>query len=349
MPAHKLPFQSALPASVQGLIGKAGGVISSGARGTAAGLQQANDAESPGSGVSPASRPLTEIPVKQINGYQNLLAVYGIQTELEGSNFMGVCPFDTCIEYRDKAPKFSMNIQTGMYQCFRCHSSGNSYTFIRAIHDHYLARTTEEDYTSLCSLRKGAIDVAICTEMQLAYNDATSEWMLPAWGREGVDKGIVNLYRWQLCTDPVSNKRYRQIQSGPTFKHVPYGVHRLREGNQRAIWVLEGHWDYLAFCTLLSTTKQTYKFDAIGAPGSGIIPKSYLSIFNGRSVVLAFDNDPAGEHHTTSLIQSMNSYGIMPTQLSIVTWPEGLASGFDISDVITSLPPKFIKKKVAVL
>lgn len=184
----------------------------------------------------------------------------------------------------------------------------------------------------------------ICEEMQLAWNSATIEWMLPSWGRDGLEKGIINLYYWRQFHDPVSGKPYRQIQSGPTFKHVPYGVHRLRDGMQRPIWVVEGHWDYLAFCALLSVTKQTAKFDIIGAPGSGTIPKSYLSIFNGRSVVLAFDNDAAGEHHTTSLIQSMNTYGIMPTSLSIVAWPEGLPKGFDVSDVITSLPQKYIKK-----
>lgn len=294
----------------------------------------------------PSNRPLTEIPVKQINGYQSLLTCYGIESELEGSNFMGVCPFDGCIDYRDKSPKFSMNIQTGLFQCFRCHLQGNSYGFIRAIHDHYLSKTSEEDYDSLVTLRKKAIDIPTCQEMQLAFNTGTQEWLLPSWGREGLDKGIINLYCYRQCLDHVTRKPYRQIYSGPTFKHAPYGVHRLRDGNQRPVWVLEGHWDYLSFCTLLSTTKQTHKFDSVGTCGSGGIPKSYLSIFNGRAVVLAFDNDSAGEHHTTSLIQSMNTYGILPTSLSVVAWPEGLASGFDVSDVITSLPPKYIKKKV---
>lgn len=237
-----------------------------------------------------------------------------------------------------------MSIQTGMFRCFRCDCKGNNYTFIRMIHDHYLAQTTTEQYESLCTLRKEAIDVPICEEMQLAWNYSTEEWMLPSWGRDGLEKGIINLYCWRKCFDPISGAPFRQIQSGRTFKHVPYGIHRLRDGVQRPIWVLEGHWDYLSFCSLLSATKQTAKWDALGAPGAGTIPKSYLSIFNGRHVVLAFDNDPAGESHTTSLIQTMNTHGIMPTALSIVTWPEGLAKGFDVSDVISSLPPKYIKK-----
>lgn len=257
---------------------------------------------------------------------------------------MGVCPFENCVEYRDKGPKFSMNIQTGMFQCFRCGLKGNSYTYIREIHRLYLGMTSDEDYEKLCKLRKEAIDVGICQEMQLAYNTATNEWMLPAWGRDGLDKGIVNLYYWRQCHDSVTGKPYRQIYSGPTFKHVPYGVHRLREGTQRPIWILEGHWDYLAFCTLLSATKQTAKFDAIGAPGSGSIPRSYLSIFNGRSVYLSYDNDTAGESHTNTLIQSMNTYGVIPAALYVLKWPEGLNSGFDVSDVITSLPTKLVKK-----
>lgn len=292
------------------------------------------------------SGPLTAVPARQINGYQRMLREYGVASDLEGENFLGVCPFQGCIEYRDKSAKLSMNIQTGLFQCFRCELKGNNYGFIRAIHELYLSQTTEEMYEELCVLRKGAIDVAMCQEMQLAYNAATKEWLLPAWGRDGLEKGIVNLYRWATTYDAVECKPYRQIQSGSGFKHVPYGVHRLRDGNQRAIWVLEGHWDYLAFCTLMSVTKQTHRFDAVGAPGAGTIPKSYLSIFNGRSVILAFDNDEAGEKHTIALIQSMNTYGIMPTDLKVVTWPADLPRGMDVSDVITSLPQKFQKKAV---
>lgn len=298
--------------------------------------------QGPARSIEPTGRPLTAIPIQQINGYQNLLSTYGIDSVLEGENFLGECPFNECLDFRGKSPKFSMNIQTGMFQCFRCHTSGNNYGFIRAIHEHYLASTTEEDYAKLCVLRRNAIDIPICTELQLAYNTATSEWMLPSWGRDRLAKGIINLYYWRAQVDPVSAKPYRQIRSGPTFKHVPYGVHRLRDGVQRPLWVLEGHWDYLAFCTLLSTLKLTHKFDAVGAPGSGTIPKSYLSIFNGRSVVLAFDNDVPGQLAQTGLIQSMNTYGIMPASLYCVTWPEG--SPKDVSDVITSLSPKFVKK-----
>jgi Toprim-like len=178
--------------------------------------------------------------------------------------------------------------------------------------------------------------------MQLAFNTSTGEWMLPAWSRGGHAEGIVNLYVWRTSFDAETRKPRRQIYSGPTFKQHAYGIHRLRDGG-RPIVVLEGHWDYLAFCSLLSATKMLPKYDCIGKPGSAF-PKSSLSIFNGREVILMFDNDPAGEAGVESICKSMTANGVIPSSLRILKWPEGLDRGFDVSDVITKLPTKFIKK-----
>jgi hypothetical protein len=323
MPLHKLPFQSGLPAAIQGLKGK--------------------EALSTDTGLFTPER-VSATP-KQINQYQSLLTCYGITTEMEGENFIGECPFEGCTEYQGKSPKFSMNIQTGMFRCFRCGISGNSYGFIRAIHHHYLARTTSEDYESLIKMRKNAFGQAICEDMQLAYNTSTKEWMLPSWGRDGLSAGIVNLYVYRTSFDPETRKPFKQIRSGPTFKQHAYGVHRLRDGNQRPIVVLEGHWDYLAFCELLSATKQTPKFDCIGKPGSAF-PKNYLSLFNGRDVRLMMDNDPAGEQGVEQICRAMTTQGVIPTSLWVLKWPEGLPKGFDVSDVITHLPQKYHKAKV---
>lgn len=237
-----------------------------------------------------------------------------------------------------------MNIQTGQWRCFYGALSGNTYTLIQKIHQLYYS-ITDRTYSPLVKLRRGAIDATSFDDMQVAYNTTTSEWMLPVWGTEGSTKGILNLYVYRKSFDPDSGRSSLQVLSGPSFKHVPYGIHRLRSGSNRPIWVLEGHFDYLAFDSLLRRTGQAGNFDAIGAPGSGTFSKHYLSIFSGRDVVLVFDNDKPGQDGMEKITRDMSENGIFPLSLRHITWPEGLPKGFDVSDVITHLPKAHHPKK----
>ncbi len=208
----------------------------------------------------------------------------------------------------------------------------------------WLTRTSDADYDALCQMRHRSIDVHVLKEMQLAFNQTTKEWMLPVWGADGHSRGIVNLYVWRAEADPSSNKIRRSILSGPTFKHHPYGVHRLRDGSQRPIWVLEGQWDYLAFNTLLHRVGQAPQADTLGVPGAGTFPRNSLSVFNGRAVYLVFDNDEAGRTGMEGLLVQMNRNHIFPTSVYTIRWPEDLPVGFDVSDAITKLGRKYCKK-----
>lgn len=239
-----------------------------------------------------------------------------------------------------------MNVRTGQWRCFTCALTGNSYDFIRHIHSTYFATTTDEHYAKLCRTRRGAVDIPILKEMQLAWNHSTQEWMLPSWGTEGASKGIVNLYVYRKSFDPLTGKPSLQVISGPTFKHVPYGIHRLRQGNHRPVWVLEGHFDYLAFSSLLARVGSIQsQYDSLGTPGSGTFPRQFLSVFGGRDVVLLFDNDKAGSDGMEGITRSLSAQGVFPRSLRHIKWATDLPSGFDVSDVITHLPKKLIPRK----
>jgi hypothetical protein len=240
-----------------------------------------------------------------------------------------------------------MNVQTGQWRCFYGVKSGNSYDLIRELHAIYFSTTTDEQYASLIKMRKGAIDLPVLKEMQVAWNPVTSEWLLPSWGTEGASKGIVNLYTYKKSFDTTTGQASMQVLSGPTFKHVPYGIHRLRQGTNRPIWVLEGHFDYLAFNSLLRRIEpsQQPNYDSVGAPGSGTFPRIFLNIFSGRDVVLVYDNDQAGQEGMEKITRDMSGQGIFPMSLRHMVWPEGLPKGFDVSDVITHLPKALIPRK----
>lgn len=39
---------------------------------------------------------------------------------------------------------------------------------------------------------------------------------------------------------------------------IPYGIHKLRSAPQRLLWVMEGHWDYLAILGLMNQQELAY-------------------------------------------------------------------------------------------
>ena len=319
MPAHKSPFSQQPTTNLADFLSQSSP------------LQSKND--------------LLEIrsPQKQMNNYQKVLRFYGVHTEQQGDEFVGDCPFAPC-KQEGKTNKFSMHTQTGQWRCFVCGRKGNNFGFIRDLHQYYFDATTHHDRERLIHLRGGAIDMWLLEEMQLALNPATNEWLLPAWSTDGVaEKGISNLYTWRKSYDEKTLKSYMSILSGPGFKQVPYGIHRLRSGTNRPLWVLEGHWDYLAFGSLLHRLGDTARHDYIASPGVDAFPKQYANVFNGREVVICYDNDVAGRNGVASLLQLMAAGGVYPQSISVLNWPVGLPERFDMSDAIVKLPKEYWK------
>lgn len=274
-----------------------------------------------------------------ISKHRQLLRWYGVETDEQTSEYVGDCPF--C----GHTGKFSMNKQTAQWQCFAmntCGKKGNAYDFIRSIHAKYLEETTESMLLDLKALRKDAIDLEELKDFQLAFNTMTEEWMLPAWSSEGT---IVNLYVWRAQQDQDTGKFFRQIMASPGLNQIPYGLQRLTFSTDKPLWIVEGHWDYLAFYGLLRRTKQLGNHDVIGTPGATTIPRKYLSLLSGRNLFVIMDNDKAGEDHANKLFDSMSRDMITPKSVYKMKWPEGFKTGFDVSDVITSLPVTFWNKK----
>jgi hypothetical protein len=269
---------------------------------------------------------------QQLKKYEQLLQRMGIEYYEENTEYLGTCPF--C------EGKFSMNKQTALWQCFRCGKSGNTYALIRLIHPFWLERTSPSQKAELVQLRKGAIDLEEIEDFELAYNGATHQWMIPARTEDG---SLNNLYSWVEQYDHKTNESYRQLMSAPGFNQMPYGLNRFRH-SEHPVWILEGHWDYLAFWGLLRRTNQLHKFSCLGTPGTSF-PQKWLDLLRGRAIITCFDNDEAGKKFTDNFASLLSRNMVNPKSLHHLHWPEGFKKGFDVSDVITSLPVGHWKKK----
>lgn len=275
------------------------------------------------------------------NKYQQLLRWHGIPTEISGGEFIGDCLFHDCPSFIEQKPgKFSCNRQTCQWQCFVCGRSGNAIEFIREIHRNNFEQTTKQHRLQLIELRKGAIDLEELEQMEVSFNPVTREWALPSWNTEGK---IMNLYIWRTEFDPSDQRERRRLYASPSHGQLLYGLNNFRPSAHRPIFVMEGHWDYLAWMGLLRRTKQRETFDCLGIPGS--FPRKDLGKLNGRKVLFVLDNDEHGRRETNKIVEAIMREHIMPLEVKHIEWPQGMVKNCkDASDIITSLPPGFWSK-----
>lgn len=321
MPPIKLPFQDSLDESIRGLT-------------TTDRL------------IGSAGAPLSGKHHAAINAYERLLRNYGVEGTLGGSgkDFICHCPFNSCPrDYADKEPKLQMSATTGQWQCFRCHASGNNYGFIRQVHKLWLSKTTDEHYKQLCSMRHNCIDIPICQEYQLAWNANTQEWMFPTWAKNDRDQGIVNLYRYTRSGKRDDGSDIWSWMSNTDMKHYLLGIHQLRPGSNRPIWVFEGHWDFLCGATLLYRTGKAREIDILGMPGAGVFPVANVDEFNGRVIAFFMDNDEAGRAGLDTVLTKFSRHSVIPNKIEAITWPSDFKSGFDVNDAMHLLPQKYVK------
>lgn len=293
---------------------------------------------------TPAAMPLRAAPPPPIqravtspsgsDGYVKFFRHYGLQLYSDQQQLRGQCPFPDC----QKEDHFYANYGTGQWDCKRCQRKGNAYTFIEQFHQAALDMTTDEHYYLLGEKRPG-IPPWVFKDWKIAVSPTTGEFLLPAWVN---DKKLTNLYVWRELYDATKEKYVMTVMSGPTLKHTLYGIHRLSGKRDKPLFILEGHWDTLAFAGLVAYVNcprtgaplsQVVEF--VGMPGAGVFPKEQLHILDGRDVRVLADNDEAGRSGVERLVRSIAQNNTIPQRFAVVEWPQEVIRGFDVRDLIT--------------
>lgn len=93
------------------------------------------------------------------------------------------------------------------------------------------------------------------------------------------------------------------------------------------IYLCEGEWDTMAMDWLLRTLN--IKACPIGVPGAGIFKEEWKQYFAGRSVIVCYDNDEAGELGERKIWEALKETA---STLAFVRWPDDAPNGFDLRD-----------------
>ncbi len=253
------------------------------------------------------------------------------------------CPF--C----GREDKFSVDIETGKWQCFVCGGVGNFYVFLQKLWNESDKRTT--DYSVLAE-RRGLRHADTLMAWQVVRSITTGDWLVPGFG---ATSKLSQLYRY------VSNEKRSLLLPTPVLGHRLFGVN-LYDKSKSAVFLCEGPWDAMVLWELLGQAKdvdgelkstanrsQSILGDAniLAVPSCTVFAESWLPLFAGKDVHLMYDSDYPGiteksagwsgmQRVSSILLNAKNP----PASINCIVWGESgfdpkLPSGYDLKDHVS--------------
>ena len=220
-----------------------------------------------------------------------------------GGNAVGLCPF-----HEDARPSFSVNLETGLWQCFGCGEKGNA--------DSFRVRVGETSAEVTRPSSSGASQHILAT---YDYRDEAGKLL------------------YQVVRFFPKGFRQRRPTRGSGWTWNLQGVHRVlyrlpemvAAPTDQPVLVCEGEKDADALCRLdlVATT----------CPGgAGKWRDDYSASLQGRQVVILPDNDEPGRKHAEQVAASLQG---VAASVKVVSLP-GLPAKGDVSDWLAAAGTK---------
>lgn len=212
----------------------------------------------------------------------NIFTFLDIELREKESTSIGTCPF--C----ESENKFFADIETTKYECKKCGESGNNYTLITKLHAKYLKDTTDKQLQVLAKERK--LPLASLKTAKVAYNDG--KYYIPFF-RDDKGKNLANL-------GITSSETKWKIFKAPK---LPLYIYNPIPTSSKPIEVfLEGEWDALAALTLFQESSTVR-----GIPGATTFKEDWIPKFDGKEVIILYDNDDAGKKGAVKVCKMLGS------------------------------------------
>lgn len=267
--------------------------------------------------------------------------------ERGGGQATAGCPF--C----GRDGKLSVEVESGLYRCLVCASSGNPLTFLRTLWERSDA-TTNGQAKELADDR-GYLDRSTLTAWGVARSISDGSWLVPGYSVEAGKPRLDQLYR----RTRMKKKEAWTWSLLPTPGVWPDGkAHALHmpsmdfDPGRPCIMVFEGPWDAMAFWEVARQTKRNDdgSFDFTGNPACSVIADSnvvavpgcnvwrpeWTELCRGKAVTLFYDNDHPREHPEGSGNFTMAGHdgakrvaGLIGAVAASVTWLQWGGGGFD--------------------
>lgn len=238
-----------------------------------------------------------------------------VDRQVENGEIKTDCPF--C-----DGSAFFVNVEEGTFHCKTCPMQGNKYVFLQLWFDRCYDKTTEAAKKKLAKDRGLPLDAIEFAEY--AYDSCNKRWLVPVRNEKGA---MVNLGRFSL-TQLIDGKR-PVLMTGGCKTHLG-NLERL--GDCDKVYVVEGPWDCIALEWLLYANKDKQS-SVVWVPGSNNFNQEWSVHFNGKEVVLLYDNDDAGYLGMERVAEVLRNHG-KPKSISQIKWPNSFPEKYDLRDYV---------------
>lgn len=278
----------------------------------------------------------------------------------------GDCPF--C----GAAGKFSVEVETSLWQCWRCQRGGNDRTFLREVWDGGVGRVDATADKALAASR-GLLGVLPLAAWGVVRSPVTGEVIVPSWHADGT---LANLYRWARSSLDAKKRVLLPtagIGHGGLFSPGPPGE---AVGGRAEIWLCESLWDAMAVWEVLRRARRDESgawhavapgnanaadhIAVLASPGANIWSDSWAPLFEGKRVAVLYHNDHerpdpkapgkalpgAGWLGMRRVAGALLAGEVKAATVCYLKWGEGdrtcnpnLPSGHDLRDGLTAAGP----------
>lgn len=221
-----------------------------------------------------------------------------------GDHAIGACPFCG----RDK--KFYINKAELVWDCKVCGRSGNFEAF--------LANTMEQYQTMF----KGEV------VDKLAESRNLRPQTFRAWGVgwAGVFYAVPSTGNAARHTSDIRRYMPGKKSMSTTGGHASFIVPQVLLGSPR-VWLCEGEWDGMAMYECLR--RNGVHEDVYASPGALTFPPRLVGLFQGKEVVVVYDNDDPGRQGEAKVGKMLSG---IAKSVRYVHWETNLPTGYDLRD-----------------
>lgn len=249
-----------------------------------------------------------------------------------------------------------VHVDTGQFHCLVCDEKGNATTFLRKLHAQSLGSRVG---IAMLAENRGVTEDTLRT-WGVAAHEITGDYCLPGYDAQGK---LMQLYRYG--DDKI-------VKATTGMGHQLFGV-PLFDPKKKIVVVCEGPWDAMKLWEELGKYKRSSdgeitrtgseaaslrsEINVLGIPGCGSVGEPFskwCSLFDGKRVLLAFDNDHfrekdgrtiegAGLSATKRACQLILTSGVTVESLEYLKWGDKgwtpkRKSGYDVRDLLTETP-----------
>lgn len=250
----------------------------------------------------------------------------GCDIEAVGGNGKGTCLF--C----GKEGHFFVNVKTGQWDCKVCCRSGNLVSLMSELARLVPKQTSKDHLEKLARLRSCSKNVndgeMVSPPMPISVFTAwgmgcvSGEWWLPCWS---VAATVRDIRRWTQRSGRFMSVPTCEAQLGGALK-----LHKAPPGSK--VWICEGEWDAMFLRWLLDEAGCATDI-VVFVPGAGVFKKEWPNWFHGHDVIIAYDNDEAGDRGSSKAGRLLAP---MARSVRYLCWPDTYPDGWDIRDAILS-------------